>query len=147
MEPAPPTLTGMAETDPELLDPVRVVCLALPEVEEQAAWIGHRWRIRGRTFAHVFTVDAGDETKLMPPGCEATGGTALSFRADGEELAALEQAGPPFWRTRWGRNAVGLVLGPDTDWTEVAELLTDSYCVMAPRRLADRVAGHVGTAD
>ena len=38
-----------------------------------------------------------------------------------------------------GRNVVGLVLDDDTDWDELAELLTDSYCVQAPRELAARV--------
>lgn len=30
---------------------------------------------------------------------------------------------------------VGLRLDADTDWTEVAELLTESYCVLAPKKL------------
>jgi hypothetical protein len=31
------------------------------------------------------------------------------------------------------------VLDDETDWVEVAELVTDSYCVQAPRRLAFRL--------
>ena len=30
----------------------------------------------------------------------------------------------------------GIVLDDETDWSELAELLTDSYCVQAPARLA-----------
>ena len=137
----------MAETDPEFHERVRRICVRLPEVVEQDAWVGQRWRIRTKTFAHVFTLDPGDDSLLMPPGCRDAGATALSFRASDDELFALEQAGPPFWRTRWGRNAMGLVLGSDTDWDEVAELLTDSYRVMAPRRLADQVSGAVRADD
>ena len=35
-----------------------------------------------------------------------------------------------------GRNVVGLLLDDSTDWEELRELLTDSYCLQAPRRLA-----------
>ena len=34
---------------------------------------------------------------------------------------------------------MGLLLDDDTDWDEVAELVTDSYCLQAPAHLADRV--------
>jgi len=34
---------------------------------------------------------------------------------------------------------VGLLLTADTDWAEVTELLTESYCVQAPRRLVELV--------
>lgn len=32
-----------------------------------------------------------------------------------------------------------MTLGPGTDWTEVAELLTESCCAMAPKKLPARV--------
>jgi hypothetical protein len=32
------------------------------------------------------------------------------------------------------------VLDADVDWDEVADLLTESYCVMAPKRLAAMLA-------
>ncbi len=118
--------------------------MGLPEVVEQKAWVGYRWRIRSSTFAHLFTLEPGDESLLMPPGRRALGATAVAFHATDEELYALEHAGPPFWRTSWGRNGMGLLLDVDTDWDEVIELITDSYCVQAPKRLADRVAADVG---
>ena len=43
------------------------------------------------------------------------------------------------FRAGWGRNVVGLVIDDHTDWDELAELLTDSYCVQAPKELAARV--------
>jgi len=62
----------------------------------------------------------------------------LSFRSDGEELEALRRAGHPFFVLGWGRNAMGMVLD-DPDWDEVAELVTESFCVMAPKQLASLV--------
>jgi len=45
--------------DAAVLAALRAICLALPEVEEQEAWVGTRWRIRTKTFAHVVAIDAG----------------------------------------------------------------------------------------
>ena len=47
----------------------------------------------------------------------------------------LTHAGPPFFYAGWGRNVIGLVLNEGTDWDEVTELMTESYCVLAPRKL------------
>jgi hypothetical protein len=63
----------------------------------------------------------------------------LTFRSSGDELSALANAGPPFYQPPWSPTVVGMVLDDDTDWDELAELLTDSYCVQAPRELAARV--------
>ena len=47
----------------------------------------------------------------------------------------LRNAGHPFFYAGWGRDVVGMVLEDATDWDEVAELLTESYCVLAPKKL------------
>ena len=105
---------------------LRVACAGLPEAYEERAWKGTRWRVRKRTFAHVLGVRQGDGPVEV----------ALTFRSSGEELEVLRNIGPPFFELGWGRGAVGLVLDGSTDWGEVAELVTESYCVMAPKRLA-----------
>jgi len=43
----------------EIVERIGAVCLALPEAREEDAWVGTRWRVRTKTFAHVLTVDAG----------------------------------------------------------------------------------------
>ena len=54
-------------------------------------------------------------------------------------MLAIQHHGAPYFKASWGGNVVGLLLDDDTDWDEVAELLTDSYCLQAPQRLAERV--------
>jgi hypothetical protein len=61
--------------------------------------------------------------------------TLMVFRAQGAELEALRRVGHPFFRPAWGKDGVGMVIDDDVDWAEVAELLTESYCVMAPKKL------------
>jgi hypothetical protein len=60
----------------------------------------------------------------------------MTFRSSGAELDALSSAGYPYFRPRWFRDIVGMVLDRDVDWEAVGELVTQSYCVMAPKKLA-----------
>lgn len=64
----------------------------------------------------------------------------IVFRAEAEEVMAFERLGEPHFRAGWGENVVGIELDESTDWEELAELLTDSYCIQAPARLASMVS-------
>lgn len=135
-------MTGYAEVPDEIVERLRAVCAALPEVVEERAWRGTRWRVGQRAFAHVLELEAG-----RPPSyAEASGksdGSVLTFRSAGPELAALSNAPHPFFKPNWATNVVGLALDDDTDWEEVEELLVESYLVAAPKRLkvGDRFDG------
>jgi YjbR protein len=101
--------------------------------------VGTRWRIRKRTFAHVLTIDTG-----WPPAYARAAGangpiTVLTFRSSGPELNALRNTGHPFFAPVWRADEVGMVLDEGVDWDEVAELLTESYCLLAPKRLGDLI--------
>jgi hypothetical protein len=54
---------------------------------------------------------------------------------------ALVAAAPDrYFEPRFGGRAwVGIRLDGDPDWTEIAELVTDAYLLVAPQRLARRV--------
>jgi hypothetical protein len=128
------------EVSAAIVTRLRGVCLGLPEAREEQAWVGTRWRIRTKTFAHVVQIDGG-----WPPAyAEAAGSagplTVLTFRSAGDELDAFGHLGPPFFRPVWFPDIVGMAIDAQTDWGEVAELVTDSYCLLAPRKLADQVA-------
>ncbi len=103
---------------------LREYCLALPDAYEERAWVGTRWMVRTKTFAHVLGVEA-DTGPLV----------VLSFRSEGDELEVLRSAGHPFFVLGWGRDAIGMVLDATTDWDEVRELVTESFCVLAPKKL------------
>jgi hypothetical protein len=59
----------------------------------------------------------------------------LTFRITEEERDLFTRLGPPYWAIRWGRDVGGLVLGDDPDWDEIAELVTESYRLLAPKKL------------
>ena len=118
------------DVDPEVLRQLRARCLALPDVSEEQAWTGRRFVVRKKNFAHVFAM------------CDEHGAvvTIMAFRSPDEERGALVSSGHPFFFLGWGRNAMGMVLDDDTDWDEVGELVTESYCVLAPKKLVALVA-------
>ena len=133
-------MSGPPEVPESIVRRVQEICMALPEAHEEDAWLGLRWRIRMRTFAHVLMVANGRPpiyamtiqkiTGIAGPYCVVT------FESEGPELARLRSAPPPYFAPQWRPTIVGLILGDDVDWAEVGELLTDSYCVQAPKRLA-----------
>jgi YjbR len=131
-------VSDYADVPPEIVDRLRPICLALPEAHEEKAWAGTRWCIRKRNFAHVIGVDSG-----WPPVVADNAGlggqkgltVVLTFRSSGEELDVLRAAGHPFFPTQWNPNVVGMVVDDDTDWDEVTELLIESYCLLAPKKL------------
>lgn len=128
----------MVDVAPEILDRVRAICMALPEAYEEPAWIGVRWRVRKRTFAHVVTVDE-ESTSVFKEAFALEGeASAVTFRVLGDELLALREHGHPFYYAGWGRDVMGMHLDDSTDWDELEELLTDSYCVLAPKKLVVR---------
>jgi hypothetical protein len=112
---------------------LRKICVGLPEVHEGPAFNGRSWLIRKNHFCQVFTVDEGDEQRGI-----------IIFRSEPPELDALVHAGHPFFKPRWGARVMGMVIDDGLDWNEVAELITDSYCIQAPKKLAARVNGVSG---
>lgn len=116
------------------------IASALPDAYEEDAWTGVRWRVRNRTFAHVLVAQKGYTSAYLTGATEPT--TVLTFRSSGEELLALTHAGPPFYQPPWSPTVVGMVLDNDTDWDEVAELVTESYRFCAPQKLTRRLDRH-----
>jgi hypothetical protein len=104
---------------------IGAVLTRFPECVEHEAWTGVSWKVGQATVAHVF----GGEDQLF----------RITFRAEPDEVMAFEHLGAPYFRASWGHNVVGLLLDEHTDWEELAELLTDSYCLQAPQRLAQQV--------
>jgi hypothetical protein len=108
-----------------MLARLRETLTAFPKCVEEDAGVGVRWQVGKATVAHVF----GGEDQLF----------RIMFRGEPDEVVAFEHLGHPYFKAGWGGNVVGMILDDETDWAEVAELLTDSYCIQAPAKLADLV--------
>ena len=122
-------MTQYMEVPPSIVRRGRAACAQLPEAYEERAYTGVRWRIRTRTLVHVVTIDD-----------EPAPAAVMWFHASPEEIDALLAVGDPF-SPGWDRGLVTMVLREDgtTDWSEVEELLIESYCLLAPKKLIARL--------
>jgi hypothetical protein len=126
------------DVDPGYVERLGAICMALPEVVEEDAWVGVRWSIRKKNFAHLVAIGDGRPAAYAEAAGTTGPATVLTFRSAGEELVALSAVGPPFFKPVWFRDIVGLVLPDDpavVDWDEVTELVTESYRLLAPKSL------------
>jgi hypothetical protein len=110
-------------TDP--LARLRALCLALPEVTEKVSHGEPTWFVR-KVFVTYADQHHDDRVAFW---CAAPPGTQ-------EELVATAPTRffrPPFVG---GRGWVGVYLDlDDVDWDEIAELVTDAYREIAPKKL------------
>jgi hypothetical protein len=95
---------------------LRELCLELPDAYEERAWVGTRWRVRNRTFAHVLGVEVDNIGGIeLEPSAVAT---AIDGRFPQGRLAGRSE------NIKWYLRREGLL-----DVTECREL--DYYLVMA----------------
>ena len=83
--------------------------------------------IRRRSFCLLVAVEQPDGKPI----------SLLVLRAAPDEREALLSVGHPFFAPRSGRDRIGVLLTDDTDWEEIRELVTESYRVLAPKKLID----------
>ncbi len=113
------------EVPEDIVERVRTLCLALPEVTVRVDGWALSFDIRRRSFC-LLVAREGPTGKPVP---------LLVLRANPDERGALLSIGRPFFASRAGRDRIGVLLTDDTDWEEIRELVTESYRVLAPKKL------------
>lgn len=129
-------------------DDVRRIALSLPEASEQPLHGLMSWRIRDKLFAWERPLRASDLRALEALGVDAPTGEVLGVRVEheGAKLALIESDPETYFTIPHfdGFNAI-LVLLAKIQLDELDELITESWLLRAPKRLADAyLAGHGG---
>ena len=116
-------MSAPVEVPEDIVERIRTLCLALPEVTVRVDYSLTRARstaqsfdIRRRSFCLLVAVE--DPTGKPVP--------LLMLRADPDEREALLSNGHPFFASRADRDRIGMLLTDDTDWEEIRELVTES---------------------
>jgi YjbR len=125
----------------QLIERIRATAMELPEAVEERAWVGTRWCVRGKNFAHIVPIDDG-----WPPAYAKAAGsngplTLLTFRTGHADRHALREYGYPYVVPPWWPDIAGLIIEDNTDWVEVSELVVDSYRRLAPKSLRHQLDG------
>jgi predicted DNA-binding protein (MmcQ/YjbR family) len=125
-------VSAPVEVPGDIVERIRTLCLALPEVTvrvdvslTRARSTAHSFDIRRRSFCLLVAREdsAGKPAPL------------LVLRASPDERKALLSIGHPFHASRAGRDRIVVMLTDHTDWEEIGELVTESYRILAPKKL------------
>lgn len=122
----------MSNADPMTGDPLsrlRALCTALPEVTEKISHGEPTWFAR-KVFVTYAEHHHDDRVGFW---CAA---------APGVQEAMVGSRPDRFFRPPYvgGRGWLGVWLdGADVDWEEIAEIVTDAYREIAPKKLVDRL--------
>ena len=106
------------------LERLRAICLALPEAVEDAEGVGSpSFKVRGKIFAMHHPINGRSSMWCKaPPGAQD-----VLVGSNSQQFFVPPYVGHHGW--------VGVYLDVDPDWNFVADLIVDSYCMTAPKRL------------
>jgi predicted DNA-binding protein (MmcQ/YjbR family) len=125
-------VSGPVAVPEDIVERVRALCLALPAVTVRVddslttnRSTAHSFDIRQRSFC-LLVAREGSTGKPV---------TLLVLRANPDERKALLSIGHPYFASRASRDRIVVVLTDETDWEEIRELVTESYRILAPKKL------------
>jgi len=120
----------------DIVERIRMLCLALPEVTVR---IDHPLTTE-RSTARSFDIRRRSFCLLVAwEGSAGQPVPLLVLRANPEEREVLLSIGHPFFASRAGRDRIVVLLTDDTDWEEIRELVTESYRILAPKKLTAKL--------
>ena len=119
--------------DPEererVLEKIREICLGLPETSERLSHGAPTFFVRGkRAFLMVLTDHHGDG-RFAIWSAAAPGLQAMLVEADPERFFVPPYVGHRGW--------LGVLLNQGVDWDELAGIVEDAFCTVAPARLLE----------
>jgi hypothetical protein len=113
---------------PSPLTRLRKLCLALPQAHEVEAWGEPTFRVRNKLFAMYAAPNNHHGAGRPAVWCKAApGNQSIMVRAAPDRFFVPPYVGPSGW--------VGVWLDREPDWAEVADLMRDSYRLIAPKKL------------
>ena len=115
------------------IERLRKACLALPEAHEVEAWSEPTFRVKNKIFAMYS--DSDNHHGAGHP-CVWLKSTHLIqdmlIHEDSDRYFAPPYVGPKGW--------LGIRLDRRPNWTTITDLVRDSYLLIAPKRIAAKVA-------
>jgi predicted DNA-binding protein (MmcQ/YjbR family) len=115
----------LIDIDPQILAPLREICLDYPEAAESVAFGSPTFQIRTKNFAMVHKPD--DRVAVW---CKAPAGVQEAYIAsEPDRYFKPPYLGPKGWVAAW--------ISPECnpDWDEIADIVDESYRLIAPKRL------------
>jgi len=111
------------------LERLRTLCLALPETSERPSHGAPSFFIRGKTCFLVLHDDHHGDGRFAVWCAAEPGAQEALVAGDPERFFRPPYVGHRGW--------LGVMLHGDVDWDDVAGIVEDAYCAVAPRTLLD----------
>ena len=118
--------------DPDsVLARLREICLALPETSERPSHGAPSFFVRGKTCFLMLMNDHHGDGRFAIWCAAPAGDQALLVDADADTFFVPPYVGHRGW--------LGVRLDRGLDWEELAGIVEDAYCTVAPKTLVDRL--------
>ena len=113
---------------PSPLARLKKICLALPEAHEVEAWGEPTFRVKNKIFAMYAQANNHHGGGRHAVWCKASPvNQGLMVQAAPDRFFVPPYVGPSGW--------VGVWLDGTVDWSELTDLVRDSYRMIAPKKL------------
>ena len=120
----------MAARD-DVLRRLREICLALPETSERPSHGAPSFFVRGKTCFLMLLDDHHGDGRFAVWCSAPAGDQALLVDADPEKFFVPPYVGHRGW--------LGVRLDRGLDWEELAGIVEDAYCTVAPKKLVEQL--------
>ena len=121
-----------AATRKAVLTHLRAVCLALPEASERLSHGAPSFFVRGKT-CFLMLLDSHHGDGRFAVWCAAPAGDQqLLVEADPTKFFVPPYVGHRGW--------LGVCLNDGVDWDELAGIVEDAFCAVAPKKLVAELA-------
>ena len=106
---------------------LRKICLALPDAHEVEAWGEPTFRVRNKLFAMYASAGNHHGAGRAAVWCKTSRtNQSIMVEAEPERFFVPPYVGPSGWVGVWLKGVA---------WDDLAELLRDSYLLVAPKRM------------
>ena len=110
---------------------LREICLALPETSERPSHGAPSFFVRGKTCFLMLLDDHHGDGRFAVWCAAPPGDQALLVDADPDKFFVPPYVGHRGW--------LGVRLDRGHDWDELAGIVEDAYCTVAPKKLVDQL--------
>lgn len=115
----------------DVLERLRGICLALPETSERLSHGAPSFFIRGKTCFLMLLDDHHGDGRYAIWCASPAGDQQLLVDADSEKFFVPPYVGHRGW--------LGVRLDRGLDWDEIAGIVEDAYCTVAPKKLVEEL--------
>jgi hypothetical protein len=113
---------------------LQTICISLPNVIEETAWVGKRWCVGKKNFAHILMINNGHPPAYARSASSNGPLCVLTFRSQLAEFDPDVFRVEPYFKPVWFANIVGMKIDEQTKWDAVKDHISASYALLTKKQ-------------